>query len=366
MNILAFLNSYTHGKSGGDMCFINAFSRFKKINLTIVTSENGKKLCLENNLKAKFIITTHEKKFNNTYLIYTQRIINGILFKYISGYDIVYATSDSLPDVLLSVVYKIKNPNSKLVCKIFHIIPNRRLISSLLQFLSHFLIKNFANKIIVDNKILQKTLLKKGFSQDKVELIYPGIDTAKLKKVIPEKKYDAIYMGRIHKSKSIEDLIEIFRNVKKTYKNVKLALIGTGEEKYISIIKEKILKFNLENNIKLLGYLPDKKAYSLIKGSSVFTFPSHEEGFGMAIAEALYLGVTVVTYNLPIIKELYQNKVIAAECFDKKEFEKKVLQALKKSFSSRLINKTTIEFKNTYSIHEAFTKEYILLKSLVS
>jgi glycosyltransferase involved in cell wall biosynthesis len=41
--------------------------------------------------------------------------------------------------------------------------------------------------------------------------------------------------------------------------------------------------------------------------TKVFLFPSTREGFGMAVVEALYIGLSVVAWRLPIFEELYDN-----------------------------------------------------------
>ena len=42
-----------------------------------------------------------------------------------------------------------------------------------------------------------------------------------------------------------------------------------------------------------------KDALSVVKSVLVFVFPSHEEGWGIAICEAMACGLAVVAYDLP-------------------------------------------------------------------
>jgi glycosyltransferase involved in cell wall biosynthesis len=63
----------------------------------------------------------------------------------------------------------------------------------------------------------------------------------------------------------------------------------------------------LGKNIDLLGFLENDESFSIIKNSRVFLFPSHEEGFGIAVAEAMACGVPVISWNLPVYQEIFEN-----------------------------------------------------------
>ncbi len=329
MNIIAFLNAYTQGKSGGDMCFVEIFKRIKDQEVTIVTSKLGKKLCKDNGLRATFLITSTESTFKNTIFTYFTRTIKAIqLTTDVKHIDVIYATSDWLPDILPSVFLKLRSPKAKFIAKIFHIIPSNRIIPSISQNISHFLIKQFADTIVVDNTLLQKDLKRQGFNPARIIVKYPAIDHMILHKTKSIRKYQATYLGRLHESKGIHDLVVIWKAVVDKMPHAKLAIIGSGDESFINQIKGLISKYELNKNIDLLGYLDNKTAYGLVKGSSVFIFPSHEEGFGMAVGEALACGVPVVTYDLPVFRETFKKALLTVPCFDIKSMKKRVLNVL--------------------------------------
>jgi len=365
MKILAFLNSYTTGKSGGDMCFIETYRRMEGIDLTVVTSHLGKELCEEYHLKAKFVLTTKEKYFKNIIFTYVKRLWAGInVIKAETDYDIVYSTSDALPDVLPTIFFKLRNTNTKLVVKIFHIIPNKRFFSSFAQQISHFLLKIYADLIIVDNKQLINTLSTSGFSQSKIHHIYPAVDTVRLQSIKPNKRYTATYLGRLHPSKGLEDLIAIWEDIIKQHNNAVLAIIGTGDKDYEERLKSIILKKNLSKNIVLLGYVEDDEAYRLIKGSNMFLFPSHEEGFGMVVAEALALEIPVIAYDLPVFQELFYPALITVLQFNKEHFSGVILDVLKNPKKYGRVIAKGKEIASQYSWEKAVMKEKELLRSL--
>lgn len=304
-SILAFMNAYTRGKSGADMCFIEIFKRFKYPNVSIVTSQLGKQLVQKNELSAKYYITTREKTFQNVIQTYVKRILSGVIVSLKSAPpDILYVTSDTLPDIVPALTIKIRDKRVVWVQKIFHLIPKQRRISHFAQKMSFFVIKRFADIIIIDNDSLMKELRRQDFPMKKVYINHLGIDLPYFKSIVPTKRsFDAVFMGRLHSSKGIFDLISIWRTIVDKISHAKLAIIGTGDRHALEKLKRTIRRAGLQKNIQLLGYLENEAAFSLIKSSKVFLFPSHEEGFGLVIGEVMACGVPIVAYDLP----MYQN-----------------------------------------------------------
>lgn len=362
MQILAFLNSYSNGKSGGDICFIEIFKRIPNIKLQVVTSKLGKQLCSSYKLKANYLLTTQETQFRFIILVYILRILKGIWTALIiSKVDVIYVTSDALPDVIPAMFSKIRSPKATLIGKVFHIIPTNRIISSLAQQISHFFLKIIADTIIVDNSLLKTELVTEGFLSSKIIVNYPAVNFELLSKIKPRKKYSATCMSRLHESKGITDLIEIWELVVEKNANATLGIIGTGDKKFIQKIENLILKMNLQNNIDLLGFVEDEKAFSLIKGSDVFVFPSHEEGFGMVVAETLALGIPVVTYDLPIFHEVFPKSLSLVERFDKKIFAKQIMNVLNNRQKYDTVVTTGKKIVKTYSWESAATIEKNML-----
>ena len=60
------------------------------------------------------------------------------------------------------------------------------------------------------------------------------------------------------------------------------------------ILKE----MNLVENIKLTGFISERDKFVIMKSSKVFVFPSYEEGWGMAVTEAIACGLSVVLYDI--------------------------------------------------------------------
>src|SRR3989338_2629148 len=213
--IIGLLNSFSQGKSGGDMVFIEIMKRIKGFDKIIITSEIGKKICLESGLKGYYSITTTESEFNNIIGIYLNRIIKALFLRFeIKENDVLLGSSDFLPDVLPIFIWKFRNRKAIWVQHVFHLIPGFRKIPFLAQKLSFLQIKLLADKIIVDNHLLKKELINQGFDENKIYVIYPGIDIKYLSLFEKSKiSFDAVFLGQFRLSKGIFELINIWRMV---------------------------------------------------------------------------------------------------------------------------------------------------------
>jgi glycosyltransferase involved in cell wall biosynthesis len=60
----------------------------------------------------------------------------------------------------------------------------------------------------------------------------------------------------------------------------------------------------LDGLVREAGTLPDRDVASLLRGARALLFPSFAEGFGLPLAEALSLGVPVLTSDLPALREV--------------------------------------------------------------
>lgn len=365
--IIAFMNSYTQGKSGGDTVFIELAKKINNYNLLIITSLLGKELCQNNSVKAKYFITSSELKIINIINIYIKRTLKAFFLRIeIKEKDLFLSTSDFLPDVLPVFFLKIFHKKNRWIQKIFHLIPKTRKIPYFAQKISFFFIKKFADLIIVDNNLLKEELIKQNFNKNKLFVIYPGINIKYLKSIKNinnNDNYDCVFMAQLRISKGIFDLLDIWKQILNSG-NFKLAIIGAGDVNIVNQIKQKIIKSNISKYVDLLGYIEDEKALSLIKSSKVFIFPSHEEGFGIAALQAQALGLPVVAWNLPVFNEIFSEGMIKIKCNDTKSFSKEVVKLLKDKAYYNIIAKAALSNALKYDLDIMLEKEIELFKNV--
>ncbi len=122
-------------------------------------------------------------------------------------------------------------------------------------------------------------------------------------KVCPNIKSNAyfLFLSRIHDKKGVDLLVEAYssqlkKEIKKGNIFPKLVIAGPGIE---SSYGKKILKFinetpDLKEHIKFPGLLLGDAKWGAYYGCEAFILPSHQENFGIVVAEALACGKPVL------------------------------------------------------------------------
>lgn len=169
--------------------------------------------------------------------------------------------------------------------------------SFLANLLEKFLVNLRFDKIITISKSTKNSLINDfGVSEDKIELLYIGVDTEKYDSIdLIEKKSDKlIFVGRLIPHKHVDHLIESFEEIIKSIPNARLVIVGKGEEKnnILNLVSSK----SLDEFVSFKENLSDEELIKEIKESEALILPSTREGFGMVLAEANYCEVPVVTY----------------------------------------------------------------------
>ncbi|WP_447979445.1 glycosyltransferase family 4 protein [Candidatus Nitrospira bockiana] len=116
---------------------------------------------------------------------------------------------------------------------------------------------------------------------------------------------DLLFVGRLHWSKGILDLIKAF-NLRKSIHS-KFYIIGTGPQarKAADIRDSRII---------LLGHRSHKEIFELMRSTKYFMFPSLREGFPNALAEAMASGHGCVYYDIPTSSEVAGSTGVSVQC----------------------------------------------------
>jgi glycosyltransferase involved in cell wall biosynthesis len=85
---------------------------------------------------------------------------------------------------------------------------------------------------------------------------------------------------------------------------------------------------SLEGLVEVMGYLPRDELNKVMSSSSVFIFPSHEEGFGISLLEGMAFGLPAVAYALPHYREVFEDVPVLVPVGDIDGFAARVLELL--------------------------------------
>jgi glycosyltransferase involved in cell wall biosynthesis len=103
-----------------------------------------------------------------------------------------------------------------------------------------------------------------------------------------------LFLGRVTEKKGVDLLIEAFSKLKGRLGDTALVIAGPGDRKYLDFLKDLASKLAVENDIVWTGPVYDAAKWSLLRGSEALVLPSHQENFGVNVAEALACGTSVL------------------------------------------------------------------------
>lgn len=228
---------------------------------------------------------------------------------------IVISSSDYFPDVLVASYLKIKNPNIKWVSLIHHQGKISRgnlgkyIFTVLMRFLQLFswsIIRGKSDLLLTYNTLeghgIANSLLFRKMHRKFVE---NGLDIELINAAPPNfQSPDIILAGGPRVSKGVFDLPLLVQEVSKTFPYISFGLAGQGTSANMSELMRELEKKNLAESVHFFGQLGKSELYSLIKGSKIVVSLSYEEGWGIAIREALACGQPCVVYELPAFQDL--------------------------------------------------------------
>lgn len=368
--------------SGGEQHMLEVCKncRVNGYELAVLTSESGVNLFNLSGISAKtYVISVPFEKIlckslTGLVLIYIIRMFKS-LFKALSldeQFDVVCSFSNFLADVLPATIVSWKKPESKMVTYIHHLEPlpaerakYHRLLPSILIWISQSaslsLIKKHAHVIFV-NPLDEERVVELGASRERIKVMSQGINCKRINHAKRmNKDWDACYLGRLAPFKAF-DLIDVWKNVCQFLPGARLAVIGTELEEYVSEFKNRIKRNNLENNIELLGALPEVKKYAVLKACKVFVFPSYEEGWGIAVCEAMACGLPVVAYDLPAYK-VFNDAITKVAVGDKDAFSEAVLRFLSNMELRAEISEKAKQMTNQLDWNTIVERELNIIKS---
>lgn len=187
----------------------------------------------------------------------------------------------------------------------------------LYEIIERILAKNCERIIAISEQEVKSALNKNICNEDKINLIYNGIDICKYDELtnnkvdyknllnIPKDKIIIGMVGRISKQKGPDIFVEAAKRIKYSIPNAFFIIVGDGEDR--SQIEEKISEANLTDSFIITGWV--KETYSYIQTFDVAVLLSRWEGFGLAIAEYMVSSKPIVATNVDAIPNLISNYV---------------------------------------------------------
>ncbi|MDP2684220.1 MAG: glycosyltransferase [bacterium] len=197
--------------------------------------------------------------------------------------------------------------------------PMKKSKKNFYKFLERFT-SNIKNKIIVLSESEKNTgITDLKIPENKFTIIPIGITALKTYEKIqarqaihsilknkPANFLNSYIIGTIanfYPTKNLDNLITSILKIKDKFGNYNVVLIGDGKER--SHLELLIAKYNLKNNVHLLGFIDNAQKY--IKAFDVFVLPSKKEGMPYTLLEAKINSVPIIATSVGSIPNMIKN-----------------------------------------------------------
>ena len=181
-----------------------------------------------------------------------------------------------------------------------------------------------ADKITASSIFEKENLLTRyGVDKLKIHIVTPGLNKKIFKAYRGEKRNNTILsVGRIQKQKGQLQILDLFKSLQYRVKGLELVFVGgpsgADGESYLNKMKNRIEELRIEEEVKFVGSLSQKKLVKLMRKSKLLIHSAENETFGLVAIEAHRLGVPVLSMNQGSFKELISNNEngLVAKSFD--------------------------------------------------
>ncbi len=252
---------------------------------------------------------TNIKLFNDIFIyniLSSAKFINGLIKKENYHFDVV-CVHDWLSSIAGLVI-----KNETKIPVVFHTHSTEwgRSQGEGSGVVSHFerAIAQNSDRIITVSYSMRDDLIKHGWSQSKISVVWNGVDPdiydpSKVEKSeidqirqkygVPKDWNMILFVGRLTWVKGVRNLLQAMPLVLKEYPNTKLVILGKGEEQ--TDIVETADRLNIKNNVVYrFDFVSEKERIIHYAASDLCVFPSVYEPFGIVSLEAMSMEKPVV------------------------------------------------------------------------
>ena len=266
--------------------------------------------------------------------LFLRRILQGIgcAWRNDEVYDVALAASPFGVDVIPVWFWKARRKGAV----IYHVIPDRKPVNwatrvrfqlaALEQKITMAILRRACDFIVAGNDFTKQQLAAR-LPGKPIYVLPAGFDAASIDREPPAPKDAnlACFIGRMVSQKGIFDLLKCMDEIRRTRPELRLVMVGTGPEREFFV--SEMNRLNLAGNIRLSGFISEVEKIALLKQSTYFFFPSYEEGWGIALAEALYCECRCLCYELPHYRSIFGEFPSYARLGDPADFVRAFLQA---------------------------------------
>jgi glycosyltransferase involved in cell wall biosynthesis len=219
--------------------------------------------------------------------------------------DVAVAASYFIPDAAAIAAATRRGAHG--VAYVYHLVETRRdrsprtLWTKADERVSLALIRRCAGTIFTSNTETAVTLEQRGIRSTHTDV---GLDLSSFRAGDPASAPPvALFVSRLDPTKGLVDVVESWSSVVRTVPEARLVVAGSGPTRLPA--ERRARELGIADLISWKGFVSEVEKRELLATSRLLVAPSHEEGWGISVAEALASGLPVVAYRLPTLDEIF-------------------------------------------------------------
>lgn len=162
----------------------------------------------------------------------------------------------------------------------------------------------------------------------RISVVHHGVDHRQFAR--PARRQSAqpyfVGLGNTRPYKNMTTAVEAFAIVARHRPDLELVIAGRGDS--VRSLQQLARRAGLGSRVRFAGLLDHDALLALLHGAAALVFPSHIEGFGLPVAEAMAAGCPVIVSAIPTLLEITNGAALACHPASPAEFAEAMLRVL--------------------------------------
>lgn len=160
--------------------------------------------------------------------------------------------------------------------------------------------------VSISDSVQSASVQKYGLKPDMCKVITRGVDPEifyfRPRSENLDSPVEILFAGNVHDAKGVRDLAQALCLVRTP---VLLRLCGRAQDGYIEQLR--VMLNETPHKIEHMGPVGQHELAGFYRQCDIFAFPSHSEGLGKVLIEAMSCGCPVICSDIPTFKEVIEN-----------------------------------------------------------
>lgn len=135
-------------------------------------------------------------------------------------------------------------------------------------------------------------------------------------------------MGRLVDYKGLEDLVKAIYIVRQSGRQIRLDIVGKGQEDYEAYLSQLIQSMKLGNYIHLHGWRPTSEVRQRMTHAKSLVVPSRREAYGLVALEGMSMGVPLIASRAGGLAEIVSTCALTFEAGNINQLAGALMKAL--------------------------------------